>query len=1488
MNTNLSQMLLPILGSNSAWSELLEVLSEANDDLILSKIEKLLTTRYVVNQDLDVAEASLRMLGINLSKDLMTNNVERLQMVFDSISRYPDVSATTDWHKFVSFLIDTTFKSQRLWTADYQTFTSSPMGKTIQDGGNWYRTMKASLEASIDLLNVGTLDLRITLDLKNEIIGTLLSLGFSADDAEFWFNKSLGLEPRNEDPTQRAVRVVILMSRLTELFYQWAPVEEVLEGIYLTVTAKAHIYTGAVVALEPMRYVSVDARAVVEEGYNDDGSVPEDKSGFVIASQIRAGTTAFISFKEIKGGIQSFPAQLDPEFNSDFAEQSGLGYIVFKDLSVASDVEVHLVYGEHKHKAKVKVLPSDYLIDPLDIDIVVPDVVHGNTRVPVRVEAAYLGIPDYILIQDPAHLVLTSSIGSFEGQTLVLPELVADQPVVIKATYAGIARSLKATALIVAKRSVMEIVPSELELVIPNMVQQGTNVEVQCRVLYNDGSSINIVPVLSLSTSKVKIENNVMTSEFIGNDYLCNIRASYMEKGVQVSDTVTVTLTSIKYRLEEVSIEAPSVVIERSPILPIARGLYVVASATDEQVASGDPAFVKGWYPVDGHWYGSNAEGIPFPKVALQTGALVTPEVSKNTDYCLLFTSYDGTRAVSATKKITVYDEVLAPLSLQLESRTTIYSGSSIGLSSYSTWNNLKEYLSDASYTVRFIPSDSSLEYYAGLPAGSAPIEDLIELYFIENTNTVLTDGATKTEFHPKSLYFAGDLHGLAEITATYKGLSTTNSIPLVPTRSVVESIELEVPNSMMESSRSFVRCKAMFSDGTVEYVAPEWSAYWGDESYPLLQFNQGTYAGDVVAELLGADPSSIYTFLNHPAARLPIFENITTIEQLKDLVLVGAVVTSRKIDTNTLAYIEAQYFRSSASAEMLVVDKIPDPINTIVASRIEGPIEFSAGQMYASFALINTYQLQGNSKDASSPNVGKPRSFEMQVSNDWYIDAISPVDSESGVDVVDAVAIDVDGYLTPLKNVDANVRIRATFDDGQNKFNRYFDTVMLKSNTYLTDLVIYGQSVVSDLEELNVGTVNTEHGWALPYKAVLFTTDDTVGKEVEVKWHLANVPDGVYIHIDEKTGYLSVPIQSSDFKIDVVAVYRQVIPDGYVETISSAMTVSVKSNSTITEVNIEVPTTAIEPNMGIQLVAVWERRSGETGRSDDFVSPALKTVYYTWSILESNADVTLSDTGLLTFAASELGQSVRVKVVVTEGTNKVETDEEVVCPPIGFAESISVTGFVNIRDDSSVAFKASCKRRSRPSVDVTTKSRWTLRNDKGAIISVRGVNLDPNTGILVSQKIREDVVLTAHCSYQESGTTFEASHAFTLYSSYPRIGVGPFGINTIAEAETLTDRIYASGSARFTLNATKDAFGYFVARSDYGTPVFDVAADDAGNINYNYVGWDGANRPIGGGEQTGPIHIQKVYDNVVDELDIYRTNTKGFLFTVFTLRYQV
>jgi hypothetical protein len=107
------------------------------------------------------------------------------------------------------------------------------------------------------------------------------------------------------------------------------------------------------------------------------------------------------------------------------------------------------------------------------------------------------------------------------------------------------------------------------------------------------------------------------------------------------------------------------------------------------------------------------------------------------------------------------------------------------------------------------------------------------------------------------------------------------------------------------------------------------------------------------------------------------------------------------------------------------------------------------------------------------------------------------------------------------------------------------------------------------------------------------------------------------------------------------------------------------------------------------------------------------------------------------------------------------------------------------------------------------------------------------------------------------------------------------------AADQYLVEKVLTSGPAAFTLNATGDNFGYYLVRADYGIPTFTAVSDNNGLINLNYGGWDGANRPVGGGSQTGYIELQRVYDNVIDRLRLYRTNEKGFLLTVFTVRYS-
>jgi hypothetical protein len=88
-------------------------------------------------------------------------------------------------------------------------------------------------------------------------------------------------------------------------------------------------------------------------------------------------------------------------------------------------------------------------------------------------------------------------------------------------------------------------------------------------------------------------------------------------------------------------------------------------------------------------------------------------------------------------------------------------------------------------------------------------------------------------------------------------------------------------------------------------------------------------------------------------------------------------------------------------------------------------------------------------------------------------------------------------------------------------------------------------------------------------------------------------------------------------------------------------------------------------------------------------------------------------------------------------------------------------------------------------------------------------------------------------------------------------------------------------------LDAKEGQFGYFCCREDYGTPVFTAVSDSKGQINSNWLGWDGAKWPVSGnGTQLGPIKFDKVYDNITDSMLLYRTNARAFGFALLSVRY--
>ena len=161
MDSNLKTFNLDIMSGNPVWDELLELLSATNDDLILKYVDELSRIRSITStSDPEVVEASVRMLGVNLARDLLVLNFDRYTQVFDSLPDYHLVAGTTDWPKYVAFLIGHQFNSRLLYTSDYQTFVDRPLGSMITEGGNWYLSTHAEVEVDSELLEAG-IDLRI-------------------------------------------------------------------------------------------------------------------------------------------------------------------------------------------------------------------------------------------------------------------------------------------------------------------------------------------------------------------------------------------------------------------------------------------------------------------------------------------------------------------------------------------------------------------------------------------------------------------------------------------------------------------------------------------------------------------------------------------------------------------------------------------------------------------------------------------------------------------------------------------------------------------------------------------------------------------------------------------------------------------------------------------------------------------------------------------------------------------------------------------------------------------------------------------------------------------------------------------------------------------------------------------------------------------------------------------------------------------------------
>lgn len=1504
MKSQTLDFFLDFIQDNVALGELFEIVAQHNDETNLSTIQQLIDIRRInANTHTELMEESVQQLGINIARDIFSYRAEAFKKIFDALPEYTKVSGTKNWSKFVAMLIGGSFNSSRLYTNDYQTFVPTPLGTLIKDGGTWYKTTHVDLEVDIKLID--QLDLTITREAREAIITALVAQGMEVTEAENWHTNHIGLDPVNNDAYQRTARNVMFFQRCSQLFYQWAPIEEVLRKVYTTIDIASGIYIGAHTVVEPIRRSTVGKPLISE-------------LQFIQPDFIHGGTEVAFGVNILFSDNSVLTEEVYVKDHPDIESRNG-NKVIFREPPAITSIDLTLVYGDTEHVITVRMFPLGIEPDPTSI-VFKKKELFGNSSTIIQVYGVYANGQQRDLTAS-GNLILETPLGTFNGTHLVLPYVIADTKIFLKAKYQGIFDYTVQTEFDVRK-SEMDLVPASLSLSLNDTYEQGQEINLRATVTYNENTSAIVDPQYISTSEHTQLVEDSLRSAVMRTDYLTSVVAQYTENGVTVSTSKTIKFLAPKTVLANIDIVMPNVITEGDEVKPKAIALYVTENATHQQIIDRDPSIIVAELEVEAYWTSSadpSTDVRNLPSISSINGSFSAPYVTDGYDsFNINAGVLDGSTMKSFSKLFDIYGSKYVPRMLSLLSSGKLNSGNYANLPVSCKWNTGKSASAFAQISVEFIPSPSSkteafnrtvLLQEEAIKNGQDPTQFDPNNPDYSRWVTLTISDSTVNMYDPflavqekvKQLYFKGDLHGTAKVTMTYEydgtEISSFREVVLVPVRALVRSIEIECNTILFEKSRTFARLFATYEDGTQEYVqAANWSAEWpekDDDEYDVIEFNPSTYSGMSIVEILeGRTPTTFADFSTMETSKLPIFRNVGTLAELNTTTYDGAIVQVNKLNTDSMAKIQARFFRIEHELEVQLRIPLPKSINNITNARIDGSTNIRADVVGEPYSLVCTFEMPGivRNMDGSYGTVAKT-SYDAEMTCDWAItnhytldiqgDQRTLIPSETPV-----ATMDNEGNVSPSQNADTAVRIRARYQCDGYSIERFLIVYILRANSYLLSMGITGQEIVWDVSERN-STINYDNGiWYVPYsyRVVLNNAEEINGNLAS--WRIGADTDVEGVSIDSTAGYLFLSSQISDGNIRIDCDFNTINPETTLdETISTSRVIEFRSTRSIISAEIAEILPNIIPNSSYQLEMEYIRRNDQIGSN---LSPDADTVSFSWSIVEGSPGFTIDNNGVFRFAPAEDIQVVKVRCTLREQRTIFERDIEITCLKVGYPQELSLTGFSNVRDDSVFQLSALLGRTGTfDKENVNAKSLWQVTNDRGDTVTVQGVSVDQRGNVTIGALL-SDIRFGIRVTYIEGTARLVQTHFIDAFSSYPYYGTAPFGVTSLPLAlANLTNRLRSKVGGTFVFSPRTNEYGYFMCPSRYGTAAFAGASDSQGQVNLAWRGMDGARWPITGDDgRRGAISLQRIFDNVTDTLLLYRTDERAFGTAILTVQY--
>ncbi len=161
---SLKDLMPSIVGNIPTWADMMDVFDRVvyvNVEGPISQLEKL---RFIDDKTDDgILNSTARLLGFDLSQDVLNLNADNLTKIVSQLSLYPDQNGTRLFAKFIDLILNSLSQIEELWTKDYVNFFTAPEGPTIKEGGPWFKTTHINLNIALLSLDTLVLDPGVTL-----------------------------------------------------------------------------------------------------------------------------------------------------------------------------------------------------------------------------------------------------------------------------------------------------------------------------------------------------------------------------------------------------------------------------------------------------------------------------------------------------------------------------------------------------------------------------------------------------------------------------------------------------------------------------------------------------------------------------------------------------------------------------------------------------------------------------------------------------------------------------------------------------------------------------------------------------------------------------------------------------------------------------------------------------------------------------------------------------------------------------------------------------------------------------------------------------------------------------------------------------------------------------------------------------------------------------------------------------------------------------